>query len=281
MRVIETISELKDQIRLEKADGRSIGLVPTMGFLHEGHLTLAKKAREENDVVVMTIFVNPLQFGPNEDFDLYPRDLERDKELALQAGVDILFTPATEDMYPDQPVVSMKVLERTDALCGQKREGHFDGVVTVVTKLFHLSEADKAYFGLKDAQQVAVLEGLVKTFNFPVELIGVDTVREEDGLAKSSRNVYLDEQERKAAPAIYQALKAGKEMAMQGEMQPDQITAYVSEYLSKHTGAVVDYAELLSYPDLKPLEETKGQVILAAAVKFSKARLIDNLIFTL
>lgn len=207
MNVVTHIHELKELIKLHQEKQHSIGFVPTMGFLHEGHLTLAKEARDQNDIVVMSIFVNPLQFGPNEDFESYPRDMERDQHLAEEAGVDILFTPDVKEMYPNEPSITMTVQKRTDVLCGKKRPGHFDGVVTVLTKLFHLVAPTNVYFGLKDAQQVAVIDAMIKDFFFDLHLVSVPTVREEDGLAKSSRNVYLSDKERQEAPALYRALK--------------------------------------------------------------------------
>ncbi|WP_338749628.1 pantoate--beta-alanine ligase [Bacillus sp. FJAT-52991] len=279
MIVIKKVKELTSIVGEKKKAGLSIGLVPTMGYLHEGHLTLAKKAREENDVVIMSIFVNPLQFGPNEDFESYPRDFERDQKLAEEAGVDILFAPEPNEMYPKPSMIVMNVVERTDRLCGEKRPGHFDGVVTVVTKLFHLAQPNRAYFGLKDAQQVAVINGLVESLNFPLEVIGVETVREENGLAKSSRNVYLTPTERQLAPHIYQALKAGRALAEQGEKDAEKVINETIAHLNEHTGAEIDYVELLSFPELTPVQTIKGQVILATAVKYSNARLIDNIIF--
>ncbi|KMY54591.1 pantoate--beta-alanine ligase [Bacillus sp. FJAT-27231] len=280
MRVIKTVKELKEFVRAEKKAGHQIGLVPTMGFLHEGHLTLANQARQENDTVIMSIFVNPLQFGPNEDFDRYPRNLERDEQLAASAGVDCLFTPDVEEMYPEPSIITMTVKARADKLCGVKRPGHFDGVVTVVTKLFHLAEPDKAYFGLKDAQQFAVIDGLVSSLNFPVEIVGVETVREEDGLAKSSRNVYLTEEERLKAPHLQKGLQLGVQAAKQGDKSVEEVIGLTVSYLQEHTGAAVDYVELLSYPELNSLEKVQGKMILAAAVHYRKARLIDNIIFT-
>ncbi|KAB7708932.1 pantoate--beta-alanine ligase [Bacillus aerolatus] len=281
MKVVKTIPELKEFVQTEKKAGRQIGLVPTMGFLHEGHLSLAEKARKENDIVIMTIFVNPLQFGPGEDFERYPRDLERDEKLAASAGVDCLFVPEVEEMYPQPSIITMTVTGRADKLCGEKRPGHFDGVATVVTKLFHLTEPDKAYFGLKDAQQFAVIAGLVESLNFPVEVIGVETIREEDGLAKSSRNVYLTEDERSKAPHLQKALQLGVQTAERGKKSPAEIKQLTNDYLQSHAGAAVDYVELLSYPELEPLEKAHGKMILAAAIKYSKARLIDNIIFNL
>lgn len=280
MKVIKTVKELKEFVRAKRQAGHQIGLVPTMGFLHEGHLALANKARQENDTVMMSIFVNPLQFGPNEDFDRYPRDLVRDEQLAASTGVDCLFTPEVEEMYPEPSIVSMTVTARTDKLCGVKRPGHFDGVVTVVTKLFHLAEPDKAYFGLKDAQQFAVIDGLVKSLNFPVEVVGVETVREEDGLAKSSRNVYLTKGEREKAPHLQKALQLGVQAAEQGGRSIKDILDLTASHLKSCTGATIDYVELLSYPELDSLEKVQGKLILAAAIQYSKARLIDNIIFT-
>jgi len=216
MRQITDISQLKEAIRQYQSEGKSVGFVPTMGFLHEGHLTLADKARQENDAVVMSIFVNPAQFGPNEDFEAYPRNIERDAALAENAGVDILFTPDAHDMYPGEKNVTIHVERRTDVLCGRSREGHFDGVAIVLTKLFNLVQPTRAYFGLKDAQQVAVVDGLISDFFMNIELVAVDTVREEDGLAKSSRNVYLTAEERKEAPKLYQALQTSAELIRAG-----------------------------------------------------------------
>jgi pantoate--beta-alanine ligase len=175
-----------------------------MGFLHEGHLTLIKKAKEQNDTVILSIFVNPTQFGPNEDFEKYPRDEQRDLTLAAKEGVDVVFLPSVDEMYPTFPTTKLTAIDRTNVLCGKSRPGHFDGVVTVLSKLFHITMPDRAYFGLKDAQQVAVTKGLIEDYFFSIEIIGVETVREEDGLAKSSRNVYLTEKEREQAPHLYE-----------------------------------------------------------------------------
>lgn len=207
MIVVTTIKEMQQKMIEYRKQGKTIGFVPTMGYLHEGHVTLLKEARKENDIVVLSVFVNPLQFGPNEDFDRYPRDIVRDEQIAKDAGVDVLFYPAVAEMYPRPLSVQVVVKERVDVLCGKSRPGHFDGVATVLTKLFHIVMPTRAYFGMKDAQQVAVVDGLIRDFHFPIELVAVPTVREADGLAKSSRNVYLSEEERKEAPALYAALK--------------------------------------------------------------------------
>ncbi|WP_406588987.1 pantoate--beta-alanine ligase [Bacillus atrophaeus] len=277
MKHITDISELKTIINQYKLVGKSIGFVPTMGFLHEGHLTLADKASQENDIAVMSIFVNPAQFAPGEDFEAYPRDLERDTKLAENAGIDLLFTPSADSMYNGDPNVAVQVKRRTDVLCGRSREGHFDGVATVLTKFFNLIKPERAYFGLKDAQQVAVVDGLISDFFMDIELVGVDTVREEDGLAKSSRNVYLTEKERNEAPRLYKALQQGAELIRAGERNPEAVIKAAADIIGTTSGAI-DYVELYSYPELTKQDKLEGKVILAAAVKFSKARLIDNII---
>ena len=280
MNVITSIGDLRLHIDHLKNTGKTIGFVPTMGFLHEGHLTLAKEARVNNEIVVMSIFVNPLQFGPNEDFDRYPRDVDRDTELARKAGVDILFIPEAVDVYRGKQSVTMSVKERVDVLCGRKREGHFDGVVTVLTKLFHLVQPTRAYFGQKDAQQVAVVEGMVSDYFFPVEIVRVPTVREEDGLAKSSRNVYLSPKERGEAPFLYRSLKAARKSIEDGERKPSVITKKISDDIQDRTSGTIDYVEVYSYPELEELERLEGDIIIALAVQFQQARLIDNIIIS-
>lgn len=278
MKIITTIKEMQAEIKKQKEIGKSIGFVPTMGFLHEGHLTLFREARKENDIVAISIFVNPIQFGPNEDYETYPRDFERDQMLAEGEKVDYLFYPSMNEMYPKQASIQMTVNERTDVLCGKSRPGHFDGVATVLTKLFHIMMPTRAYFGKKDAQQVAVIESLISDFNFPIELIPVDIVREEDGLAKSSRNVKLLPGERKQAPTLYKSLQQAKERIEQGERDPFKITQLIRNTIQSETDSEIDYVEIYSYPELKPLEKIEGSIIIALAVKFSMVRLIDNLI---
>ena len=273
--------ELRQAIREEKHNGKSIGYVPTMGYLHEGHESLMNRARQENDIVVLSIFVNPLQFGPNEDYDTYPRDIDRDEKIANNAGVDYIFHPSVEEMYPSTPSIMARVESRTDCLCGKKRPGHFDGVATVLTKLFNIIQPNKAYFGMKDAQQVAVVDGLIKDFNFPVELVPVEIVREEDGLAKSSRNVFLSENERQESKELYQSLLKAKEAILAGERNPNAIVKLVSDYINTYTNGVIDYVEVYQYPELQPVDTLSGQIILAIAVKFAKARLIDNITLTI
>lgn len=277
MKIITSIKEMQQYTKEMQIANKSIGYVPTMGFLHEGHLHLVEHARKENDIVIMSIFVNPLQFGPNEDFDRYPRDFERDELLAENAGVQVIFYPSTMDMYPQELSTSVIVKDRVNVLCGKSREGHFDGVATVLTKLFNIVRPNKAYFGLKDAQQVAVVEGMVRDFNIPVEIVPVEIVREEDGLARSSRNVYLSDVERTESPALYQSLKIAKSKIFEGDRDPQAIKQAIFDYLTEHVDAKVDYVEIYSYPDLKPITLIEGKIIIAIAVKFTKARLIDNM----
>ncbi|WP_026560182.1 pantoate--beta-alanine ligase [Bacillus sp. J37] len=276
MIVVETKQDLKDKLDSYQSH-QTIGFVPTMGFLHEGHVKLIEEAREANDIVVLSIFVNPLQFGPNEDFDSYPRDAERDEAIAKQAGVDVLFRPQVDEMYPEKPSYTVSVRNRVNVLCGKSRNGHFDGVATVLTKLFHLVQPNRAYFGMKDAQQVAVIDGLINELHFPIELIPVLTVREEDGLAKSSRNVYLNEEERSQAPILYKSLKIAEETILNGERDKQAIIEQVSSLIKTKTSGIIDYIEILSYPELKELDVIHGKIIIALAVKFTNARLIDNI----
>ncbi|MBN8200255.1 MULTISPECIES: pantoate--beta-alanine ligase [Bacillaceae] len=280
MRTITDIREMQSIALQLKREGKTIGFVPTMGYLHEGHLSLLSNARKENDVTIVSIFVNPLQFGPKEDLAAYPRDFERDSSLAENEGNDYIFFPSSEEMYPVIPSVMAKVQDRTDVLCGKSRPGHFDGVATVLIKLFNIVQPDKVYFGMKDAQQVAVVDGLVRDLNIPVEIVPVQTVREEDGLAKSSRNVYLLPAERDQASALHQSLKMAESAIAEGELDPRRILASMREFIEKNTSGELDYIEILSYPDLRQLSRLEGKIIIAMAVKFSKARLIDNAIIS-
>ncbi len=237
-----------------------------------------KKAKEENDTVVSSVFVNPLQFGPNEDFDRYPRNEEEDIRKAEYVGVDFLFIPPLDEMYPQKMQITMTINDRIDVLCGKARPGHFDGVITVVTKLFHITQPDQVYFGMKDAQQVAVIDALIQNLNFPISLIGLPTVREEDGLAKSSRNVNLSKRERAQANWLYKALKHGHQLVVDGEFNPAIIIKEINNIISNNTDGKIDYIEVLSYPELKPVSDMNQQVIIALAVQFERARLIDNLL---
>lgn len=278
MKIISHKREMQQMAKRLLSNGKTIGFVPTMGYLHEGHLTLAREAKRHNDIVVMSIFVNPLQFGPGEDYEAYPRDQKRDEKLAEAAGVDVLFIPGVSDMYDAEMSTKITVVKRNNALCGNDRPGHFDGVATVLAKLFHIVMPDKAYFGLKDAQQFAIVSGMVADYDFPVQLVPVETVRESCGLAISSRNVYLSDRENKQAPSIYKSLLLAKHKIENGATNIEEIKTMVTDYLKSHTDALIDYVDILSYPELQPLEHIQGRVIIAIAVKFSKARLIDNII---
>ncbi|EAH4441902.1 pantoate--beta-alanine ligase [Listeria innocua] len=277
MLIIRNRQELKEAILKQKKANKTIGFVPTMGFLHEGHMTLVSHARKETDFVVMSVFVNPTQFGPNEDFDAYPRDEVHDAKLAEEGGVDILFVPTVEEIYPTELATKLHVIKRVSVLDGADREGHFDGVVTVLTKLFHLVNPDNAYFGQKDAQQVAVVSGLVEDYFFPVNLRIIPTVREADGLAKSSRNVYLTETERKEAPVIHAALQLGRQLIDSGETDEAKIVQVMTDKINEQTShEKIAYLALYSYPEFTPVTDWTKGIIIAAAVKYSKARLIDN-----
>ncbi|MGN8647050.1 pantoate--beta-alanine ligase [Gracilibacillus sp. HCP3S3_G5_1] len=278
MKIVRTVNELVSITNTLKENNNTIGFVPTMGYLHEGHTTLMDESKKYVDVLIASIFVNPLQFGPDEDFERYPRDAERDQKIAEEHRVDILFMPPVEEMYPQEATVTIQVKKRTDVLCGNSRPGHFDGVATVLTKLFHMTKADFAFFGLKDAQQVAVVKGLIDDFNFSTKLIAVPTVREADGLAKSSRNVYLSKQEREEANHLYKALKFGQQLIIDGEKNPVMIIEKVKKYIEAHTNGEIDYVDLLSFPTLKKVDYIDQQIIIAVAVQFTKARLIDNII---
>jgi pantoate--beta-alanine ligase len=273
MKIIRNIEQLRQEL-----DGQtSIGFVPTMGFLHEGHASLLKQARQENDIVVLSIFVNPTQFGPNEDLDRYPRDAERDQALAEAAAVDYLFYPTNETMYP-LDMARVTVRSGDDVLCGASRPGHFDGVLTVVSKLFNIVRPTRAYFGLKDAQQLALIEGYVADYFVPVEIRRCPIIRETDGLAKSSRNVYLSDLEREQAPGIQQALVQAKSWLDDG--QPIEQVVEQTRALLQFEGTAIDYVEAVSYPALGPVTATTETILLAVAVQFQSARLIDNLLYT-
>ncbi|SEH80891.1 pantoate--beta-alanine ligase [Halobacillus karajensis] len=279
MKVLRDVEQVNDVVSQWKNNGEKIGFVPTMGYLHEGHMRLLEEARKENDRVILSIFINPLQFSQGEDLETYPRDEARDQKIAEENGVDMVFLPTKEMMYPRPLSVQMSVTKRTDVLCGRSRPGHFDGVVTVLAKLFNLTRPDTAYFGMKDAQQVAVVDALIKDYNIPVKLVPVPTVREDDGLAKSSRNVRLSKKERKEAPSIQAALQYGKQLVRDGHTSPEVVIKATEKFLETKTHGKIDYIELLSYPELEFLEEIDRPVILAAAVSYEHARLIDNVVF--
>lgn len=275
MKIIREIEALQAAIISYKKQQQTIGFVPTMGFLHEGHMALVKAAHTENDVVVMSIFVNPTQFGPNEDFESYPRDEARDTARAELNGVDILFMPSVETMYPESLTATIHAQKRVSVLDGATREGHFDGVLTVLAKLFHLVQPDNAYFGQKDAQQVAVVQGFVADYFFPLKICVVPTVREQDGLAKSSRNVYLTEQEREEAPVIHAALRKARE-EVNGQDKASVLENIRATIDQKNSHEKIVYLDMYQYPSFEPVEDWEKPIIIAICVQYSKARLIDN-----
>ncbi|MGB9789470.1 MAG: pantoate--beta-alanine ligase [Thermotoga caldifontis] len=262
----------------ERAAGKKIGFVPTMGYLHEGHLSLVRRCRQENDVVVVSIFVNPTQFGPNEDYASYPRDLNRDLSMLQAENVDYVFVPSVEEMYP--PHYSTYVVEESLSkyLCGKSRPTHFRGVCTVVTKLFNIVKPHRAYFGQKDAQQFRIIRRMVRDLNMDVEVIECPIVREPDGLAMSSRNVYLVGEERKQALALYQSLKIAEQLYRAGERSAERIKEKMLEHFAKFNLVRVDYVEIVDEETLQPVERLEGKVLVAVAAWVGKARLIDNTI---
>ncbi|WP_286975979.1 pantoate--beta-alanine ligase [Acetomicrobium sp. UBA5826] len=278
MEVIKRIADMKAISLCLKREGKSIGLVPTMGYLHEGHLNLIKAARRENDIIIMSNFVNPLQFGPKEDFATYPRDPDHDNKLAESAGVDYVFGPTSEEMYPQGYCTYVEVNgPMVEKMCGMSRPGHFKGVTTVVLKLFLITQPDRAYFGQKDAQQAIIVRKMVTDLNVPVKIITCPIVREEDGLALSSRNTYLSSEERVQALALPRALSAGKNMIIQGETDPQKVKRHITSILASSPGIRVDYVEVVNGDDISDLSAIKGKVLLAAAVYVGKTRLIDNI----
>ncbi|MDE5778630.1 MAG: pantoate--beta-alanine ligase [Lachnospiraceae bacterium] len=276
MDILGTVRETRDKVKEWKAQGLSVALVPTMGYLHEGHRSLMERARKENDKVVVSIFVNPMQFGPNEDYESYPRDLDRDAGICRDAGVDLIFHPEVSEMYGDNfhSFVDMTVLP--EKLCGASRPIHFKGVQTVVSKLFHIIPADRAYFGQKDAQQLAIIRRMVIDLNFDIEIIGCPIIREEDGLAKSSRNTYLSKEERKQAVILNQSLEEAVKAIDAGEKEAAKVREIITDKLNTCPLARIDYVEVVSFDNIQPIEEIEGSVLIAIAVYIGKTRLIDN-----
>lgn len=278
MKKIKSVDEIKAIIKEIKKSGKTIGFVPTMGYLHEGHISLIKRARSENDVVVVSVFVNPTQFGPNEDYDKYPRDEDRDSKLCMDAGCDILFMPNKDDMYRQNYSTYVEVFGLTEGLCGAKRPGHFRGVTTIVTKLFNIVKPDKAYFGQKDAQQLAVIKRMVKDLDMDVEVVGCEIIRDVDGLALSSRNTYLSNEERQQAPVLYKSLVKAKEAVENGQRNAEEVKKLIENHINTAKDAVIDYIEIVNNETLKPVEKIEGEVLIALAVKFGNTRLIDNMV---
>lgn len=278
MHIYRTIADIRKYVRQARANGHTIGFVPTMGYLHEGHLELMRRAKERCQTVIISIFVNPAQFGPNEDLDRYPRDLERDVSLSEQVGVDALFFPDVEEMYPRGFSTYVDVERLTENLCGRSRPGHFRGVATVVTKLFNIVKPDWAFFGQKDGQQALVIKRMAADLNMDLDIVIVPTVREADGLAMSSRNVYLEPEQRRAALVLSRSLCKARDALAAGERNAQAIRQLVVDIINSEPLASIDYVEIYSHPDLETLDTVNGPALLALAVKIGKTRLIDNIV---
>jgi pantoate--beta-alanine ligase len=274
--LIETIVALRDACDQARASGRSVGLVPTMGYLHEGHRSLMRAARAETGFVVVTIFVNPLQFGPNEDLARYPRDLAGDLGACREEGVDVVFAPSVAEMYPQPSATTVHVSGVTEGLCGDHRPGHFDGVTTVVAKLFSIVGPSRAYFGRKDAQQAAVVRRMATDLDLPVDVIACPLVREPDGLALSSRNAYLSPDDRRAAPILFRALRAAAEAVIAGERDPQRVIATIRELVATEPAVDLEYVEVRDAATIAPIERVEGDVLIALAAHLGGTRLIDN-----
>jgi len=279
MIIAEKIDEVKEHVRNWKKEGYSIGLVPTMGYLHEGHASLIKKAVAENDKVIVSDFVNPIQFGVNEDLSTYPRDFEADCKLCDELGANLIFHPEPAEMYGDSFYSYTGVNTLSKGLCGKSRPTHFNGVCTVVTKLFNITEADRAYFGQKDFQQLAIVRKMVADLNYNIEIVGCPIIRENDGLAKSSRNTYLNSEERKAALILHQALAKGEDLIRAGEKNAAKIISTIRNIIESEPLAKIDYVELVDSEKLQPITSIDRPILAAVAVYIGKTRLIDNFLF--
>ena len=278
--VMSEPKEVRDQVKRWRAEGLSVGLVPTMGYLHEGHQSLIKKSVEQNDKTVVSVFVNPIQFGPGEDLATYPRDMKRDTELCESTGADLIFHPEPSDMYADDFCTFIDMDKVTKNLCGKTRPTHFRGVCTVCGKLFHIVAPDRAYFGQKDAQQLAVIRRMVRDLNFDLEIVGCPIIREEDGLAKSSRNTYLSPDERQAATVLYKALSAGEAQIKAGETDAMVVRETIRSIIDDEPLAEIDYVEVVNFDSIEPVTHIEGNTLVAVAVYIGKTRLIDNFIIT-
>ena len=277
MQIVKTIDEVRKTVKAWKREGLTVGLVPTMGYLHEGHKSLIERAVKENDRVVVSDFVNPTQFAPNEDFESYPRDIQADAALCADAGASLIFNPEADEMYTDAlKLVDMN--KKTKVIFGKTRPIHFSGVCTVVSKLFNIVTPDRAYFGEKDAQQLCVIRKMVRDLNFDIEIVGCPIIREADGLAKSSRNTYLNEEERKAALCLNRALKLGREMAEGGETDAEKVVNAITAEIEKEPLAKIDYVEMVDLNTLEMLKTAEKPLLCAVAVYIGKTRLIDNFI---
>lgn len=279
MQVVKTIQEVREIVKGWRKEGLSVGLVPTMGFLHEGHQSLIAKSVDDNDRTVVSVFVNPIQFGPSEDLEAYPRDLNHDMAAVEAMGGDLIFNPEPSEMYPDHFTTFVDTTETTELLCGARRAGHFRGVCTVVSKLFNIVGPDRAYFGQKDAQQLATVRRFVRDLNFDLEIIACPIVREADGLAKSSRNTYLGAEERRAALILSKSLKLGQTAVKNGERNASAIIKIISDSLQTEPLARVDYVEVVDLNNVQRVETIEGETLVAIAVYIGKTRLIDNFIW--
>ncbi|MBN1350753.1 pantoate--beta-alanine ligase [candidate division KSB1 bacterium] len=280
MKIIETIDKMQTEAEKIRLSGRRIGLVPTMGFLHEGHLSLIRNARESSDTVITSIFVNPTQFGPGEDYEDYPRDPERDIRMAEAAGSDIIFHPSAKEMYPEGYQTFVTVEKLTKVLCGLSRPQHFRGVTTVVIKLFNATKPHLAIFGQKDAQQALVIRRMVNDLNLDIEIKISPIIREPDGLAMSSRNTYLDATQRKNATVLYRSLILARQLIESGERSARRISDELVKIIAQTDGAEIDYVSMVDTAKLEPVQTLSGEILIAEAVRFGKTRLIDNIILT-
>ena len=281
IKIAKTVDEVRETVAKWRSNGESVGLVPTMGYLHAGHQSLIKKSVEQNDHTVVSVFVNPIQFGPNEDLEAYPRDLERDAELCETTGAELIFNPEPEEMYKDGFVSFVDMNGLTNHLCGLSRPVHFRGVCTVCTKLFMIVGPDRAYFGQKDAQQLAVIKRMVKDLNMPLEIVGCPIVREEDGLAMSSRNTYMNAEERKAALILSKSIKLGQKLIEDGERSAEVVRSKMTELLETEPMADVEYVNVVNNLTMEDISQVEGEILVAIAVKINnKVRLIDNFMMT-
>ena len=278
MTIVKTIEDVRAQVKAWRAQGLTVGLVPTMGYLHEGHQSLIARSVAENDRTVVSDFVNPLQFGPTEDLATYPRDIDHDAALCESTGADLIFHPEAEEMYAPDFCTYVDMDHLTKGLCGKSRPIHFRGVCTVVSKLFHIVQPDRAYFGQKDAQQLAVIRRMVRDLNMPLDIVGCPIIREPDGLAKSSRNTYLNAEERKVALCLSRGLSKGKAAIEAGETDAAKVRATITEEIEAEPMSRIDYVEIVDWNNLEPVNSTEGSILVAVAVYIGKTRLIDNFI---
>ena len=278
IKIVHTIEELRKQVKDWRKNGESVGLVPTMGYLHEGHQSLIKKSVEQNDRTVVSVFVNPMQFAPTEDLESYPRDLNADAKLCTETGADLIFNPEPEEMYKNGFCSFVDMIGPTAELCGKSRPIHFRGVCTVVSKLFNIVQPDRAYFGQKDAQQLAVIKRMVLDLNVPIEIVGCPIIREDDGLAKSSRNTYLNDEERKAALILSKTIFMGKKLVEDGLTDAKELVRLMKENIETEPLAKIDYVEVVDFSDISIKDEISDNTLVAMAVYIGKTRLIDNFI---